>query len=66
MLFVSRIPQTFSTHPLLNIVFDVKMGQLHGKYVLNKRDIEYLSKHTQMTREDVQSKPRLPDISMFM
>ena len=46
--------KTFSTHPLLNIVFDVKMGQLHGKYVLNKRDIEYLSKHTQMTREDVQ------------
>ena len=32
------------------------MGQLQGKYVLNKRDIEYLSKHTQMTKEDVQSR----------
>ena len=40
----------------MTIVFAIKMGQLQGKYVLNKRDIEYLSKHTKMTREDVQSR----------
>ena len=32
------------------------MGQLQGKYVLNKRDIEYLSKHTQMSKEEIQSR----------
>ena len=32
------------------------MGQLQGKYVLNKRDIDYLSAHTQMSKEEIQSR----------
>jgi len=32
------------------------MGQLQGKYVLTKRDIDYLSAHTSMTKEDIQSR----------
>ena len=35
----------------MTIVFNMKMGQLQGKYVLKKCDIEYLSKHTQMTKK---------------
>ena len=32
------------------------MGQLQGKYVLNKRDLEYLSTHTQMSKEEIHSR----------
>jgi len=32
------------------------MGQLHGKYVLTKRDIDYLSSHTSMTKEEIQAR----------
>ena len=32
------------------------MGQLQGKYVLNKRDVEYLSKHTKMSKDEIQSR----------
>ena len=32
------------------------MGQLQGKYVLNKRDIDYLSQHTHMSRDEIQSR----------
>jgi len=40
----------------ISLLQNLKMGQLQGKYVLNKRDIEYLSKHTKMSKDEIQSK----------
>ena len=38
-----------------SLLQNLKMGQLQGKYVLNKRDIEYLSKHTKISKDEIRS-----------